>query len=246
MTFGGMSFSVLIVDPNSNSAKSLTKIIEVNFGQISNFEVATSPQEALQLLTIQEFQILIINISAQEHLELLNYISTERFKLIFTSDNMKKITETIDYLPIGYLRIPLISSQVKTILNRTIKDLMMLDVDESTFLINKANRKISILKREVIRCESDSNYTQIILSNKAQPVIISRTLKYVQENYLTSIEFVRVHKSHLVNRRFIVSDRIVNNNVQMINGDFIPISRARRKEVNTMLKGSKNHKIHII
>jgi two-component system LytT family response regulator len=54
---------------------------------------------------------------------------------------------------------------------------------------------------EIIRCKADNNYTEIYLLN-GKTHIISKTLKFY-EDLLKEMDFVRVHKTHLVNIQYV-------------------------------------------
>lgn len=54
---------------------------------------------------------------------------------------------------------------------------------------------------EIIRCKADDNYTEIYLIN-GHKFVISKTLKFY-EDLLKEMDFVRVHKSHLVNIQYV-------------------------------------------
>ena len=54
---------------------------------------------------------------------------------------------------------------------------------------------------EIIRCKADNNYTEIYLLN-GKNHIISKTLKFY-EDLLKEMDFVRVHKTHLVNIQYV-------------------------------------------
>lgn len=55
---------------------------------------------------------------------------------------------------------------------------------------------------QIVRCESDSNYTYIFLQT-GEKIIITKTLKQIEES-LAAYPFYRVHQSHLVNLHHIV------------------------------------------
>ena len=54
---------------------------------------------------------------------------------------------------------------------------------------------------EIIRCKADNNYTELYLLN-GKKHIISKTLKFY-EDLLKEMDFVRVHKTHLVNIQYV-------------------------------------------
>lgn len=93
---------------------------------------------------------------------------------------------------------------------------------------------------EIIRCESDGNYTRFHLSN-GDRVVASRTLKEF-EGQLIHFGFMRVHLSHLVNmarvRRYLHRD---GGTLVLQDGQEVPVSHRRRQEVLDALgrKGAK-------
>lgn len=81
---------------------------------------------------------------------------------------------------------------------------------------------------DIIRCESDSNYTHIFLAN-GKKITMAKTLKEVEEN-INGSPFFRIHQSHLVNMNHI-SKYIKGDNayVVMKDGSQIGISRNKKE-----------------
>ena len=81
---------------------------------------------------------------------------------------------------------------------------------------------------EIIRCESDSNYTHIFLTN-GKKITLAKTLKEVEEN-ISGNPFYRIHQSHLINMNH-VSKYIKGDGayVEMKDGTHIAISRNKKE-----------------
>lgn len=81
---------------------------------------------------------------------------------------------------------------------------------------------------EIIRCESDSNYTHIFLAN-GKKITLAKTLKEVEEN-ISGNPFYRIHQSHLINmnhvNKYIKGD---SPYVVMKDGTQIAISRNKKE-----------------
>lgn len=79
----------------------------------------------------------------------------------------------------------------------------------------------------IMRCESSSNYTHILLRD-GNKLFISKTLKEVEE-LLDSESFCRVHKSHLINldaiKRYVKVD---GGHIVLEDGSEIPVSRNKK------------------
>jgi two-component system LytT family response regulator len=81
---------------------------------------------------------------------------------------------------------------------------------------------------EIIRCESESNYTHIFLSN-GKKITLAKTLKEVEEN-IEGKPFYRVHQSHLINMNHVA--KLVKGEgayVVMKDGANIAISRNKKE-----------------
>ena len=81
---------------------------------------------------------------------------------------------------------------------------------------------------DILRCESEVNYTNIFLKDK-QKLVVAKTLKEFEE-LLGDYNFYRVHNSHLVNLAYIKSyNKGKGGYVTMEDGSVIEVS-TRRKE----------------
>ncbi|MBL7911317.1 MAG: LytTR family transcriptional regulator [Bacteroidia bacterium] len=100
---------------------------------------------------------------------------------------------------------------------------------EQRLLINTANTSILVKVQDIIRCQSNRNYTELHLQNKSK-ITVSKPLKqFAQLEILKS--FARVHLSHLVNINYI--DRFIKSDggsLVLTNGTKLPVSKRRRDE----------------
>jgi len=95
-----------------------------------------------------------------------------------------------------------------------------------------------ILVNSIISCESDSNYTILLLKEK-QKLIVSRTLKEVEE-MLEDHSFLRVHHSYIVNLNEI--SKYVKGEggyLVMSDGSHIDVSRSRKESLLKKLLNNK-------
>ena len=81
-----------------------------------------------------------------------------------------------------------------------------------------------IFLSEVIMMEADSNYTTIHLVN-GKRILTSKTLKYWLQKIGSNSDFIRPHRSFLINKKYIVSYQ-ANPRCIFISGNItIPMSR---------------------
>ena len=82
---------------------------------------------------------------------------------------------------------------------------------------------------DIIRCESDNYYT-IIFFKDGSNLLVSKTLKDMEQK-LEEYDFVRTHKSHLVNIRCIrnfIKDEMM---VLMSDGSKVPVSKRKKEKI---------------
>jgi two-component system LytT family response regulator len=85
-----------------------------------------------------------------------------------------------------------------------------------------------VLINDIVRLEGVKNYTLIHLKN-GNNLISSRTLK-VYDVVLQKVDFLRIHKAHLINMKCLRNyDESQHQYAVMQNRDIISISRRKRK-----------------
>ncbi len=85
--------------------------------------------------------------------------------------------------------------------------------------------RIDLHPTHIIRIESSRNYRRVFFTNRP-PLLVCQILQWF-EDLLPDDAFVRVHRSYLVNRTFIV-ERKAETYLLLQNGEPIPVSRRRR------------------
>ncbi len=88
--------------------------------------------------------------------------------------------------------------------------------------------------KDIIRCQANDNFTDFHFLSDKKKQMICRTLKHFDE-LLTDYDFVRVHKSHLVNFHHIVKYvKGKGGYLVMSNGEQVAVSGMRKKELLKM------------
>lgn len=84
--------------------------------------------------------------------------------------------------------------------------------------------------RDIIRCQANDNFTQFYMRN-GDKYLICRTLKFFDE-LLSEFDFLRIHKSHLVNIQHVVQyKKGKGGQVRMIDDSMVDVSNQRKKEL---------------
>ncbi|HKI45002.1 MAG TPA: LytTR family DNA-binding domain-containing protein [Balneolales bacterium] len=185
-----------------------------------------------------------VMLGEQTGFDLLEQLGDISSAVIFTTSYDKYAVQAFRFSAIDYLLKPVDPDDLKEAVKKLQEKISMEELSEKFDVLfhnlktmQGASRKISIPTSsgltflqvsDIIRCQSDINYTTIYLKNK-QKITVARTLKEFEE-LLTDYNFYRVHNSHLINLAYIKSyHKGKGGSVQMTDQSEIEVS-TRRKE----------------
>lgn len=115
-------------------------------------------------------------------------------------------------------------------------------MQNSLLILNTSTGNFLIDVNTIVRVEASSNYSKIYLSvamGGIKMLVTAKVLKWFEER-LPPECFTRLHRSHLINNRFLQTHQCSGKAFELQNGKVIEISRRRRKEV--MMKFLLTHK----
>ncbi len=85
--------------------------------------------------------------------------------------------------------------------------------------------KMKLIPAQIIRIESSSNYSRIYFTHRS-PLLVCKILQWF-EDLLPGEDFVRVHRSHIINRAFISAQP--NESILILQGEeVVPVNRRRK------------------
>lgn len=101
--------------------------------------------------------------------------------------------------------------------------------------ITTSNGRKNIDSSRITNFIAKSNYTLIFFSDH-QRVLIAKTLQQCQD-FMDSSKFLRIHRSHLVNKDYIKN--LNSENIELLDGTILQMSRRKKKNI-TILLGATN------
>lgn len=243
----------ILVDDENHCTESLAILLKSHCPAVEVIGKYNRSEEALPVLDQETFDVLFLDIEMPVYngFELLNRLSNKSFDIVFTTAYDQFAVKAFKYSAFDYLLKPIDSTELKECVAKLGEKKRQGDLeDQLDFLRSVLVREQQVPKKialpttsgleyveiaEIIRCESDSNYTRIFQS-EGNPTLICRTLKEVEE-LLEGANFARIHHSHLINldhlKKHIRSD---GGYVVMSDGSEIGISRSRKGILDNLLK----------
>lgn len=196
----------------------------------------------------RQFDVAFLDISLPDGLvfQALSQLDEVAFDIIFVTAYDKYALQAFEFAAIDYVTKPIEREELiratGRIRRKNAGTKERLEVLQQNYGSNAANTfdKIGISAMDgvhfvrlgdIIRLEAEDNYTHFMLKT-GDRITASRTIK-AYEDTLTSLNFVRVHKKHIVNMNFMKTYiKGEGGYLIMENGDSIEVSR--RKKSNLM------------
>lgn len=242
----------ILVDDELNSLQNLQLKIQEFCPSLKVVAQTQRPEEAIVLIAQHKPDVVFLDIEMprMNGFKMLEQISDIDFEIIFITAYNHYAINAIRISAFDYLVKPVAIKDLQQTVDR-LGQFTAKKLRERAETLNKnlANPKSQddqiaipttdglefIQIRHIIRIESSSNYSRLILENGHQ-LLVTRQLKDFEE-LLGDYRFYRIHHSHLVNLNYITRYiRGDGGQVCLKNGDLIDVSR-RKKEVFLKLIG---------
>jgi len=245
----------IIIDDEKDSRELISDIIIHHFPEII-LETAENVAVAIKKINIFNPDIVFLDVNMPDGtgFDVLRNLKNYNFKIIFITGHEEHAVKAIKFSALDFILKPVnsleLANAVKLALskikesNEQIKietlltNLNQLNNKPEKLILNTSDKIYIIYTKDIIRCQSDNNYTIFYLKNEDK-IIMSKTLKEY-ESLLPENTFIRIHRSHLININFIshITKRD-SGYIQMKDNTEIPISPKKKKVLFKMIKDLK-------
>jgi len=239
---------ILIVDDEAAASNILKMLIEKHIPTPKEIKTCNTPEEALAIIPDWQPDLLMLDIEMpnMNGFDLLNRAGHADFDVIFTTAYDKYAIKAIRFSALDYLLKPVDITELQNAINKhivkkefhpkeqqqlvsnLINNLQQKDQSGFKLAVSTSDGVFFFTPAEIIRLEGESNYTRFYFANQ-KPMIVSKTLKEY-EDILADHDFIRAHKSHLVNKKF-VKHFDKEGLLWLTDGSHIVVSRRKKEEV---------------
>ena len=204
----------------------------------------TSGQEMIEAFR-PDLVFLDIEMPGGSGFKLLNNIKDIDFEVVFITAYEQFAIKAIRHDALDYLLKPVDPKELVAAVDKvkdakykkTLKkqyDNLLKNIDLEQLVVKKisisTSDKIHLIEvDDIIRCESDNYYT-IIYFKDGTSLLVSKTLKEMEQK-LEEYDFVRTHKSHLVNMRCIMNFIKDEMMVLLTDGVKVPVSKRKKEKI---------------
>lgn len=237
----------IIVDDEPKCCKTLAALLDRFCPEIEITAVCSNGLEALTKIQEQSPSLVFLDVEmpTMNGFEMLEKISTVNFHLIFTTSYDQYALKAFRFSAIDYLLKPIDRDELQRSVQKVVRQMQIPVPQQLEILMERIKQpakpvnKIALSTLEglqmipvdsIIQCESDDNYTILLLKDKRK-IVVSSTLKDIEE-LLEEYPFVRVHRSHLVNLNEI--EKYLKGEggyLIMSDGSSIDVSRSKKESL---------------
>ena len=245
----------IIVDDEPYCCESLDALLERYCPDVKVAGIFNNGLDALKAIHHQQPDLVFLDVEMPKMngFEMLEQLPEINFDLVFTTSYDKYALKAIRFSAIDYLLKPVDSEELQKAVQKVIQrsqkpiaqqlEILMQRIHQPSTPINKIAMPTMeglqmIPVDSIISCESDSNYTILLLKSNKK-LIVSRTLKEIEE-LLEEHSFVRVHRCYLANLNEV--EKYVKGEggyLVMSDGTSIDVARNKKEMVMQKLQPSK-------
>lgn len=238
-----MKLRAIIVDDERHSLETTAILIRKFCPDVEVIAELQSPIDAVEIINTEEPDLLFLDISMPKMngFELLNVLTYKESDVIFTTAYDEYALEGFKQGAVHYLVKPIDAEDLVESVQRVKKKRLEGKNHGINGMGLKPKIPISSLNGvelievdQIIRCESDGNYTTIVLHQRK--ITVSKTLKEIEKQLIDFPFFFRLHNSHLVNLNQVVKYiRGEGGSVILSNQEEIGVSRSKKMELLEVL-----------
>jgi len=207
----------IIIDDEKNAREGLQLLIRTYSPELEVLKLCKSGKEGIDAVNDLKPNLLFLDVEMphMNGFEMLEKIDQKNFDVIFTTAYNHYAIKAIKFSALDYLLKPVSPDDLVDALkkhrekkqkdaNHSIDNLLSsLRHSINKIALPTPNGLAFVPVSQVIRFESDSNYSFAFLEN-GEKICITKTLKQIEE-LLEGMPFYRVHQSHFVNLHHIIS-----------------------------------------
>lgn len=235
----------VIIEDEVQSRELLTALVTKNCDGITVVDVAENVEAGAEAIKKHQPDLIFLDISMPDGtgFDLLGKVKDQKFDIIFTTATDKHAIKAIKYSAMDYLLKPIdVEELIAAVKKVKEKKSSAGGVENLAFLLQNLQQKNDNYSKislpsgnayeivnisDIIRCESDGNYTTFHLLGKKQ-ITVSTSLKHY-EDLLPEKDFFRIHHQHLINMNQVIRFLKVDGGYAIMS-DGAQVELSRRKK----------------
>lgn len=249
--------TAILIDDDANLRSGLKSMLGIYAPEIDIIGEADSVKTGVLILQALQPQVVFMDIQLGDGngFDILEQLASKNGKstshIVFVTAYEEYAIKAFRFSALDFLLKPIDPEELEKVIGKIKQVVAKKDnYAHIDLLLENIRKKVDHFKRialstadgihlfeisDIIRCESEDNYTKFYLKNN-KPVLISKTLKEYEE-LLTEHGFERIHQSHLINLAYLKSYiKKDGGYVVMSDNSNLPISQRKKERLQELLK----------
>lgn len=249
--------TALLIDDDSNLRNGMRSLLNRYAPEINILGEADSVKTGIKAMDSLKPQVVFLDIQLTDGtgFDILEKLAQKNGKssshIVFVTAHEEYAIKAFRFSALDFLLKPVDPEELEKVIEKIKNALEKNDnYAHIDLLLENIRKKVDNFKRialstadgihlvevsDIIRCESEDNYTKFYIKN-SKPILISKTLKEYEE-LLGEHGFERIHQSHLINisclKSYIKKD---GGYVIMADNSKLPISQRKKERLQELLK----------
>lgn len=237
----------ILVDDEKNALEMMEWLLKTYCPQVEIVALCNSAEMGLEAIRRHQPDVVFLDIEMprMNGFDMLEHFDKLNFEVVFCTAYDQFAIRAFKYSALNYLLKPVDPEDLKLTVQRIEEkkqiptrqqfELLMQQMKQPSkatpqrIALTTADGLIFVPTADIIYCEAESNYTNVVLVG-GRKVLISKVLKDIDEA-LSGPDFYRVHSSFLINinhiKKFVRGD---GGYIVMDNDAIVSISRTRKQE----------------
>ncbi len=249
--------TAILIDDDANLRAGMRQLLSIYAPEINVLGEAESVQSGVEAINLLQPQVIFLDIQLSDGtgFDLLEKLAEMNGKIssqvVFITAHEQYAIKAFRFSALDFLLKPVDPEELQKVIYK-IKNVLAKSDNYAhiDLLLENIRRKVDNFKRialstsdgihlfeisDIIRCESEDNYTKFYIKNN-KPILISKTLKEYEE-LLTEHGFERIHQSHLINLNYLKSYiKKDGGYVVMADNSHLPISQRKKERLQELIK----------
>ncbi len=239
--------NAIIVEDEKHSRETLVGLLKLYCKNVNVIAEADGMMSGINAIKKHKPDVVFLDIQMPDGsgFRLLESLDEIDFGIIFTTAFDQFAIKAIKFSAIDYLLKPIFPDDLVAAVKKAeerqdarntrksveilLENMKRPETEPPKIVLSTAERINVVQVQDIIRCESDNYYTLFFFKNGSK-LLVSKTLKE-NEELLKDYNFIRPHKSHLINVMYIKSfNKKEGGYILLTDGSRVPVSR-RKKEM---------------
>ena len=238
------TYKIVIIEDEPAEVKAIEQLIEKDLPNLTIAGHADNTKDAIQIIKKTDPDLAIFDISLKDgqSFKILEELEEIRFQIIWLTAYEEFAIRAFRISAVDYLLKPYKTNELLKALMKAREDLKeqaylkklralvnnSADNKDKQIVLHTSDSVHVVRIKDVIRCQSDNNYTTFFLEN-GQKILLSKPLKKY-EDLLSGFNFYRVHQSHLINLHKVSKlNKGARSQVLMNNEEAVPVAHSKMK-----------------